>query len=212
MMRWASANVTTQEHHGGLRCSYDVRARVLTSAVLVLAGAAVASVPAAAKDGVHATLTTRIPLDAEPGTQLMIGWTLGYFEDGARRPFGASGVFVRLRSASGAAAETEFAAQDSGNFSATVAVPQGGIGDVEIGLRGYTSGVRSGRADMLFPITNEPLPGARNAASPSSTAPPERGEGKSRTWLFGSAAGLIVVAGSAAALARRRWHRRRSPR
>jgi hypothetical protein len=196
-----------------VRCSYDVRARVLTSAVVVLAGAALATVPAAAKDGVHATLTTEVPLDAEPGTKLKIGWRLAYVEQGKPHPFGASGVFVRLASASGAASHTGFAAGDGGTFSATVAVPEGGIGDIQIGLRGYRSGVRSGPGDLLFPITNDPLPGQPRVLLPSSTAPAaERAEGTSNTWLFAPAAGVLLVAGGAAALAGRRWHRRRRPR
>jgi hypothetical protein len=186
-----------------MRCRYNMRA--VTIAALVLAAAAFAVVPAAAKDGVHATLTTKVPLDAKPGSRLEVGWRLGYVEEGKRRPFGALGVFVRLRSASGAPDATGFAGEDSGNFVATVVVPRGGIGDVQIGLRGYTSGAYgSGRSDLLFPITNDPLPGVPRAAS-SPPAPPTRepAEGGTKGWMFVVAAGLLLMIG-ATALTRRR--------
>jgi hypothetical protein len=134
--------------------------RLLTLALLALAAALFSAIPAAAKDGVRATLTTTVPLDAKAGTKLRISWRLAYAEDGKRRLFGGSGVFVRLGSASGAAAQTGFARQDGGHYTATVAVPEGGVGDVQIGIRGWVSGeVERRRSDLLFPITNDPLPG-----------------------------------------------------
>jgi hypothetical protein len=132
-------------------------------ALALLATAAVALVaalPAAGKEGVEATLLTSIPLDAPAGTRLEVAWTLTYRDHGRRRPFGASGVFVRLTSAAGAGTETGFTS-GHGDYTATVVVPKGGIGDVQIGLRGWTSGPNGTReSDALFPITNDPLPGA----------------------------------------------------
>jgi hypothetical protein len=131
-------------------------------ALAVLATAAVALVaalPAAGKEGVEATLLTRIPLDAPAGTRLEVAWRLDYLDHGRRRPFGASGVFVRLRSAAGAS-ETGFAS-GNGAYRAAVVVPKGGIGDVQIGLRGWTNDATgTHESDALFPITNDPLPGA----------------------------------------------------
>jgi hypothetical protein len=200
-----------RERCSGARCSYGVRTRLLPTAAVVLAAALSAAVPAAAKDGVHATLTTKVPLGAAPRTKLRVGWRLAYVEHGKPHPFGASGVFVRLRSASGAAS-TGFAEGDRGTFTATVTVPEDGFGDVEIGLRGYTSGVRSGQGDMLFPITNDPLPGKPRVASTSS---PQRSRARAetaRTWLVAPAAALLLAVSAAAALARRRAHRRRGRR
>jgi hypothetical protein len=186
-----------------MRCSYDMRA--VTIAALVVAAAAFTVVPAAAKDGVHATLTTNVPLDAEPGTKLELAWRLAYVEHGKPHPFGASGVFVRLGSASGAASNTGFAEGDRGTFTATVAVPEGGIGDVQIGLRGYTSGVRSGQGDLLFPITNDPLPGKPRVASPPSAPPAsEPREAAWRTRLLVLAAGALLAIAAVGAFARRR--------
>lgn len=129
-------------------------------ALATAATALVAALPAAGKEGVEVTLLTRIPLDAPTGTRLEVAWRLTYLDHGRRRPFGAGGVFVRLTSAVGAGAETGFASGD-GDYRTTVVVPKGGIGDVQIGLQGWTSGPGGTReSDLLFPLTNDPLPGA----------------------------------------------------
>jgi hypothetical protein len=167
----------------------------------VVAAALVVALPVGAKEGVKATLTTRIPLDAPAGTRLRVSWTLAYpAENGRRKPFGAGGVFVRLRSASGAKAETGFTpsgAYTTGEYTATVVVPEGGIGDVQIGLRGFADGVRP--ADMLFPITNDPVPGSRiTVHAPRS----ETGGGGNTRWI------LILAAGSLATIVALRSLRR----
>jgi hypothetical protein len=134
--------------------------RFALAALAAAAAALVAALPAAGKEGVEATLVTRIPLDAPAGKRLEVGWTLTYLDHGQRRRFSASGVFVRLRSATGAGAETGFTS-GTGQYRATVVVPKGGIGDVQIGLRGWTNDAAgTHESDALFPITNDPLPGA----------------------------------------------------
>lgn len=153
----------------------------------------VAALPAAGKEGVAATLLTKIPLDAPAGTRLEVAWRLTYLDHGRRRAFGAGGVFVRLRSAGGGSAETEFASGD-GDYRTTVVVPKGGIGDVQIGLQGWTSGPGGEReSDLLFPITNDPLPGTvrSDAGWPS--------------WvvvLVAAGLGALALAGAAVAHAR----------
>lgn len=136
--------------------------RATRSALLLVATAValVVTLPAAAKDGVEATLTTRVPLAAPAGTQLRVAWTLGYVDDRGRwHAFGGSGIFVRLLSAAGGRAETAFARGTAGRYATTVAVPKGGIRAVQIGIRGWSSGPAGTReADVLFPITNDPVP------------------------------------------------------
>ena len=159
--------------------------------------AAAAALPAAAKEGVEATLVTRIPLDAKPGTELQVAWRLGYARGQERgRPFGANGVFVRLVSASGARPETGFApsgAYTRGEYAARVVVPEGGIGDVEIGLLSWTSdaaGTR--RGDLLFPITNDPVPArARVASPPAEPTASASSDDRPTAWIV--AAGLAVL-------------------
>ena len=129
-------------------------------ALATAATALVVALPAAGKERVRATLLTRIPLDAPAGTRLEVAWTLTYLDHGRRRRFGANGVFVRLRSATGGSPETGFAS-GTGDYRATVVVPKGGIGDVQIGLQGWTNDAAGTReSDALFPISNDPLPGA----------------------------------------------------
>jgi hypothetical protein len=174
----------------------------LTASILAVMFAVL---PAGAKEGVKATLTTSIPLDASEGTQLRVSWRLFFLDGkGERKPYNANGVFVRLRSASGADTKDGFAlgaAHQTGDYRATVVVPKGGIGDVEIGLEGWSSdasGTR--RSDALFTITNDPLPGGGGIVSPAS-------EGRdSTTWgLLIGASGLTVLAllGVAVVLRRR---------
>jgi hypothetical protein len=174
----------------------------------VVAAALVAALPAAAKEGVKATLTTRIPLDAPAGTHLRVSWTLAYPADnGRRKPFGANGVFVQLRSASGAKAETGVTPSGgytTGEYTATVAVPEGGIGDVEIGLRGFVDGVRP--SDMLFPITNDPVPGSRIAIR----APRSETDGTGSTiWILILAGGSLLTIAALRSLRRTRVRPRR---
>jgi hypothetical protein len=179
-----------------------MRSRRFAVAVLVTVAAALAvAVPAAGKDGVRATLITAFPVDAAAGARLDVSWQLRYVtEDGRGRPFGANGVFVRLPSATGAPAESGWAPSGSyedGVYAATVVVPEGWIGEVEIGLRGFTSGAAGSRtADMLFPITNDP---------PLRPAVEGRAGTDSASWPFALAGSLLwLLAVPAVALRRRR--------
>src|SRR5262249_38106108 len=147
-----------------VRCRFSgMPVRRLATPLLVAVAALVCALPAAAKEGVTATLRSGIPLDAPAGTQLTVRGTLvARDEDGSRRPFSAEGLFVRLLSKTGAGATVGFASSAGldGSRSATVVVPKGGIRDVQLGLRGFTSGATGVHdADVLFPITNDPLPG-----------------------------------------------------
>jgi hypothetical protein len=180
------------------------RSALALFAAVVLAS--IVAVPAGAKDGVKATLTTTIPLDAAAGTRVRVAWRLfSVDERGKKRPFGAGGVFVRLLSASGAEAKEGLASagpSGTGEHEATVVVPEGGIRDIEIGLHGWTSGVAGTRqSDLLFPITNDPVPRPARLASPSRDAPRSgHGDGGSKTWVFILVAGLLsaAVVGTAA--------------
>jgi hypothetical protein len=140
--------------HGAARRYYSAemyRMRFALGLVVIATATLVATLPAAGKDGVRATLTTRVPLDAPAGAQLRVAWTLAS-RDG--HPFGGGGIFVRLLSESHAGAQTTYV-RCSGHCSARVRVPKGGIRDIQIGIRGYTT---TGAGDLLFPITNDPVP------------------------------------------------------
>jgi hypothetical protein len=176
--------------------------RRLAVAVLALAATTVvAAQTAAAKEGVEATLERSIPLDAPAGTRIDVAWALTYpDEQGKRQAFGAGGLFVRLLSASGAEPETAFGSGDRGSYRARVVVPEGGIGDVELGLVGWQSdesGTR--RADALFPITNDPLPGAARVLAPADS-----GTGSPNWTWTGILVGGLLLAALTVALVRHR--------
>lgn len=167
----------------------------------VVATAAVAGVlPAAAKEGVKATLLTHIPQNAQPGSRLEVAWRLFSTGDKGRpEPFNAMAVFVRLDSATGAVSREAFARGDAhptGAYAATVVVPKGGIGDIEIGLMGWSDGPNgSHRSDAMFPITNDPGSEiGRSGSGPSFM-----------TWaLLGGGLAVLTAALVAAALRRTR--------
>jgi hypothetical protein len=192
--------------------------KALAIALLSAVVLGVAPAPALAKEGVAATLNTLIPLNASPGEQLRITWTLAYLdEQGKREPFNASGVFVRLFSSSAGTPTTGFASPDAhptGEYVASVPAPEGGIGAVQIGLRGWSD---SGASDVLFPINNNPLPAPRNGVSvPSADSPssaPAAPEPASESGANRSAATMAFLAlistlilGSLGVLVRRRRH------
>ena len=107
----------------------------LVGFVLLLSAAGVAS----AKEGAEAALDAPIPPGAEPGTKIEIGWK-AWWPDGAgdTTPVTGSPVFIRLTSVDGTD-KVEMGGKESpagsGHYAATVTVPPGGVGLVEIGLR-----------------------------------------------------------------------------
>lgn len=174
-------------------------ALIVTSAFgafLVLTPAPMAS----GKEGVKARLETPVPLDAWPGQRITLAWTLSYVESGEHHPFNAIGIFVRLRSASGEEATVGFAhagAHPRGRYQAVVSVPEGGIGGIQIGIKGTT--------EERFPIVNNPFRGS----GPLAAIPAERPEaGRDVQSLPAVVLGVILaglaVGAVAAALKRRR--------
>jgi hypothetical protein len=171
---------------------------------LALALAALVAAPSAvAKEGVKATLKTAIPLGAEPGTKVDVAWTLWFVDHGRRQPFGAGDVFVRLVSAIGDRPQTAYT-NGPGSYAATVTVPKGGIGDVQIGLRGFSDASPSPQsADMFFPITNDPMPGPARVAARTSERDASRGTSRSVVWIPLGAVGALSALGFVAYRRRR---------
>ena len=112
--------------------------------------AALLLVPAAAaKNGVHATLTRALPAHASQGTKLTVTFTL---RDASGHPFNAQKVFVKIICPEKDASSFVFAANvHSGSYRAVATVPPGGLGTVRIGLRGWNT--VGATADVYFPIT-----------------------------------------------------------
>jgi hypothetical protein len=154
------------------------------------------------KEGVRARLLTPLRLDAAPGELLTVAWTLaGTDEHGRPQPFNAIGVFVRLLSASGGRPTIGFATPDAhpgGRYDARVAVPKGGIGGVQIGLRGSND---AGVSDVLFPLEDGPPAAPAHEAGAGQETPSGR---PFPTWAaLAGALALLSVLG--AAVWRARW-------
>jgi hypothetical protein len=119
------------------------------------------------KGRVEARLTTRPPADAQVGTQIPLAWAL---LDSDGLPFNSDSVFVRLV---GASASTIASASGSshlkGDYDAVIRVPEGGIAQIEIGVRGTRSDSNGTQpSEILFPIVDTPPP----ARSDEATFPP----------------------------------------
>ena len=107
-------------------------------AALVLVSAA------AAKDGVLATITSRVPMQATVGTKFVVAFTL---KDAQGHPFNAEHVFVKVICPERDVTTIAFAsraAHPTGRYRVVATVPAGGIGTVRIGLRGSS--------DVYFPV------------------------------------------------------------
>jgi hypothetical protein len=177
---------------------------IAASAILAVVCSALLAVQPVAlgKDNVTARLLTPLRLDAVPGDKLTVVWALaGTDEHGQRQPFNAIGVFVRLQSASGGRPTIGFATPDAhpqGRYDAQVAVPEGGIGGVQIGLGGASD---AGASDTLFPLENDPFaaPARGVAAGQEATS------GKPLPMWLALAGGLALLGLLGAVIWRARW-------
>jgi LPXTG-motif cell wall-anchored protein len=136
-------------------------------------------------------------------------------EDGREQPFDAQGVYVTLVSAAGGDPTTGYADDgNDGRYSAAVAVPEGGIGGIQIALMGWANAEPS---PVAFPIANNPLPELTGpvlvpqpaAEEPPAKAPPTEApaSGTDLRWLWLLLAGLLAL-GALAVLVRRRHQAR----
>jgi hypothetical protein len=190
--------------------------------VLLIVGLActlVAAASAYGKGDVRATLENPAQLQrAAPGKRIRIAWALNEAPQLASlttpggvapRPFGASGVYIRVRGAAGATPKT-FAAssssgpgRQSGRYVADVTVPAGGITAIAIGLEGFRGlpGQASTRADIFFSIANDPFNVARAPVTATSSD-----TGASAPWipLAAGFAGLGALLAAYRAMATRR--------
>jgi hypothetical protein len=135
--------------------------------------------PVAAKEGMAAQLDAPISLDAQPGSTIEVGFDVYIEEPTGRLPVQGSPLFIRLVPPDGdepLEARARETPPGSGHYVASVVVPTGGIGAVEIGLQGHgcdANGCR--RMDMLVALVGDALvagtvPGAiTGAASAAAT-------------------------------------------
>lgn len=137
--------------------------------------------PVAAKEGMAAELDAPISRDAEPGSTVEVGFDVYVEEPTGRFPVQGSPLFIRFVPPDGGTALEARARETppgSGHYVASVAVPRGGIGRVEIGLQGEgcdATGCR--RSDMLVALVGDVLvagsvPGAVVGAPPAAATAP----------------------------------------
>ena len=142
---------------------------------------------AAAKDGALASLDTPIPPGADPGTEIDVAWRAWMPDGGTDWPFSGSPVFIRLVSANGGRSTETIGRENpagSGRYAATIAIPSGGVGRVEVGLFGEScvEGTCT-RSDLLFELPDDQRVPHAAAAPPAAhvvTAAP-RVEGQHAT-------------------------------
>jgi hypothetical protein len=135
-----------------------------------------------AKEGAIALLDAPIPPGTEPGTEIEVGWSAGWPDGaGGLDPIIGSPVFIRLTSVDGLeqveASGTERPA-GSGHYVATITVPRGGVGLVEIGLRGEScvngECIRSDIPFVLSDADRLPQLGVPRAPRPEAPATPSQ--------------------------------------
>ena len=121
--------------------------------VLIAVCALVAAPPASAKQDVRAISSGACRPTPARAKTIRVVWSLYYVEDGRRRPFGASELFVKLRGASKVYGEGR-----NGRYTARVKVPRRGITGIRFGLDGIriVRGIES-PAPVYFPLDNDPF-------------------------------------------------------
>src|SRR6188768_3999597 len=143
------------------------------------------ALPVMAKTGAEAKLDTTLHRDATPGSTIAVAWSLFQVVDDKESPFSASGVYMRLKGADGKSATEVLGTESpvgSGHYTATIQVPDSGIAEVEVGLRGEQCTATEGcsRSDIIFPLNDDKLvmgsaavakPAAKPVAPVASAAP-----------------------------------------
>jgi hypothetical protein len=186
------------------------------------------ALPSLAKEGAEAKLDTAIHRDAAPGSTIAVAWSLFQVVDDKESPFSSSGVYMRLKGVDGKSS-TEVVGTESpigsGHYKAIIQVPESGIGEVEVGLRGEMCTAADGcsRSDIIFPLTDDAMvtghaPAAKAAAPIASTQPvastpvaappvsttPTTSVSSQLTPLVGIGVAMAIAAGAAALIIGRR--------
>jgi len=132
------------------------------SPLLGLVAVLTLALPVMAKTGAEAKLDTTLQRDATPGSTIAVAWSLFQVVDDKESPFSASGVYMRLKGADGKSATEVLGTESpvgSGHYTATIQVPDSGIAEVEVGLRGEQCTATEGcsRSDIIFPLNDDKL-------------------------------------------------------
>jgi hypothetical protein len=132
-----------------------------------------------AKEGIEAQLQTPIHLDTPPRTALTVRWSVFETTSDGRVAVTGMPVFLRLVAPVGRTASEvlgEERPKASGEYVATIIVPEGGIVAVEVGIRNVICLSRGACSDtvMLFNLTDDSLvtgSPVRPASEPADAKP-----------------------------------------
>ena len=187
------------------------RRSVALSAIVGLVAAVSLALPVLAKEGAEATLDTALPRDAEPGSMVEVGWSVFSIDGDQSNPISGSPIYIRLVGPDGTSATEVMGTEvprGSGHYTASIQVPDGGIGRVIVGMVGEScyEGGACQRSDMIFPLTDDPLvTGTGPVAAPAPAAPSTATSvGAQLLPLIGIGVTFAVVGGLAALLLGRR--------
>ena len=112
-----------------------------------LLGALLLLTPALAKEGVHAELERPVRLGAPAGSTVTVAFRL---IDDEGRPFGASGIYLRVSRCGRGPLKVPATSRGRGRFSARLTVPRG-LRKLRVGLEGIRMvGGKTEPADLFF--------------------------------------------------------------
>jgi hypothetical protein len=118
--------------------------------LLAAAVAALAAPAASAKEGAQAHLLASLPAHPLVGSLISVRWSVDLpGTPGTRRPFGATGMFVRLLGRAGASTSAT-ARQYEPPYRVRIRVPAGGIRSIRFGLMGTGCGPSGCKPSPLF--------------------------------------------------------------
>ena len=117
---------------------------IASAALLALPAA-----PAAPKGGVRAVAEGEVRLATPAGERMRVTWRL---EDEDGRPFGASGIYLRVSRCAGKPRLVAARSLGEGRYTARFTVPRRGIRKLMVGLEGWrtVAGGSPQRADAIF--------------------------------------------------------------
>ena len=128
----------------------------LSKTLQTLVGLSPAPIPTGPQ--VRATLTSHIATSAPAGARIHVTWVLRSRNSAKQLvPFESHAIFIRITNPTDTATSTASAHGRHGHYTATVQVPAGGIGHVQIGIVAEHFGPNGTRpAPSLFPLSNAP--------------------------------------------------------
>ena len=188
------------------------RRSVALSTIVGLVAAVSLAIPVLAKEGAEARLDTALPRDAEPGSTVKVGWSVFSVDGDQMNPIYGSPIYIRLVGLDATSATEVMGTEvprGSGHYTASIQVPEGGIGEVIVGMVGEScvDGGACQRSDMIFPLTDDPLAsGAGPVAAPAPATPATSATsiGGQLVPIIGIGVAVAIVGGLAALIVGRR--------